>query len=1282
MRSPFSARAISLVSLAALVPAALASAAGNVDLPRFPSISPDGSEMVFSWRGDLWKAKLPARSGGNATGSLQAVRLTSHPLNEHRSVWSPDGQTIAFESDRDGYQNAFLMSADGTNIRQVTHSDRSFTLTGFSPEGQRLAGHASREGDVYRALRPYSVSIHGGEITRLHDAFGNMPVISPDGDHIAFERGGSSWDRRHYRGPDDRDVWVYSMPEGDGAGQFTQITEWEGNDGQPAWGGENRIFFLSDRELDTVNLYSIEVGQPDARATRLTNFDGMDIQSFSIDADASTAVLHVWDTIYSLNLSSRNSTPVALSITAPEDELTNYEIKQIGREVSEARLSPDGQVMAYIAYGEVFVRNIEDGSPTRRVTNNHARETDIAWSPDGTRLYFVSDADGTQSVYEATVTLTRSELRESLEQSLGDLGVSAPAPAAEDAPADEPEESSEPTGLLAGDWSGQVTGMAAVTGGEDVLPLTLRFRRDGDALEVVIDTMGSTYTSSVAEFDETTGMLRAEFTIDEANTIMTGRVEGDSMSGRWETPASGLSGNWTATRVAAGDAPEPEEAEESEETAESDDAATDEQPDHLDPKRWHDAMQFAIAGVLQTEHNDARVMPTPNGLHLSFTRNMSDIMLLDLVTGEERVLVPTWDMRSEWRFSPCGRYVAYAINDMDFNNDVHVMPIDGSHAPVNITMHPDNEYMPRWSHDGKIMSFVSQRADNEYDVYRVYLDPDLNSLQGKELEEYYKTAQDAAKKIKPIEPIDFDKLREQHAAGEYEAPSLPASTPFTEEEIRSAYLRLDRMTFLDGSEWNLEMTPAADRMVFSGVVDGSSGIWSIDWKGGDRKRLTGSGSVQHLSHDGKKVVLVSGSQARSVNAGGGGDTLHPISFDMTIDLAEESRWKFKDAARTLGMTFYHDDMKGLDWDALTQRYGELASRARTSDEFADIASRMLGELNASHLGVTPPSRVSSDVRVANGRLGIDHTHLGDSIRVDRVLHQSPVSVGAMALHEGDRIVRVDFVDVDPMSSLEELLRGRINEETVVTVHRPLENFDESRRESLAERAQEGMVELNLLVTPISYGQEVGLRYNQWQLDRARKVEEFSGGRIGYLHIRGMNMSSLEEFERDLFAAAYGKDGLIVDVRNNGGGSTADLVLSSIMVRPHAYTVARNGDLSHTDGYPRDRLFIQRYTKPMSMMCNEKSFSNAEIVSHAFKTLERGTLVGQQTYGGVISTGAFTLVDGTRVRQPFRGWYLPDGTDMENNGAIPHVIIEQTPEDESVDADEQLQAAVRELLGRL
>jgi tricorn protease len=141
-----------------------------------------------------------------------------------------------------------------------------------------------------------------------------------------------------------------------------------------------------------------------------------------------------------------------------------------------------------------------------------------------------------------------------------------------------------------------------------------------------------------------------------------------------------------------------------------------------------------------------------------------------------------------------------------------------------------------------------------------------------------------------------------------------------------------------------------------------------------------------------------------------------------------------------------------------------------------------------------------------------------------------------------------------------------------------------------------------------------------------------------------------------------------------------------MVRPHAYTVARGDASGNHEGYPQDRLYIQRYTKPVNMLCNEKSFSNAEIVSHAFKTLGRGTLVGEQTYGGVISTGGWTLIDGTWVRQPFRGWYVVDGTDMENNGAMPDIRIPPAPGDEAAEGaygyDRQLKAAVDDLMDRI
>ena len=166
-------------------------------------------------------------------------------------------------------------------------------------------------------------------------------------------------------------------------------------------------------------------------------------------------------------------------------------------------------------------------------------------------------------------------------------------------------------------------------------------------------------------------------------------------------------------------------------------------------------------------------------------------------------------------------------------------------------------------------------------------------------------------------------------------------------------------------------------------------------------------------------------------------------------------------------------------------------------------------------------------------------------------------------------------------------------------------------------------------------------------------------------------------------AADGKLGLVIDVRDNGGGSTADILLASLTAPRHAYTANRGLDPSNVkrDAYPRDRRVIYGYVRPISVLINQNSFSNAEIFSHAVKTIGRGKLVGTATYGGVISTGSATLIDGTTVRTPFRGWYLPDNKDMENNGARPDFDVPMTPDAEVMGVDPQMKAAVEELLKR-
>ena len=1193
---------------------------GNVTLPRYPAISPNGASITFSWRGDVFSVPT---TGGDAT------RLTSHAGRDHRTAWLPDGSGIVFESDRDGARNLYSMNADGSNLRQLTDTDAAIFLNGIGANeaGDPLVSMSGYiEGDVYRDARSYEVPLEGGQPQRMHDAFGRSGVRSADGTRVAFVRGASNWFRRHYRGPDARDVWIYDDP----TDTFTQMTSWEGNDGRPRW-ARNSVLFLSDRINDTVNLFLQPGGDPAEETIVLTNFSDRDVTAFDVTPDGKTAVVLRWDTLYVLDLTRAEPNLRELSINAPEDSGDGTKLQSIGREVTDATRNPDGMSMAMIAYGDVYVRGTAKNSPTRRVTETPGRETGIAWSPDGTALYFASDADGSESIMIATVALTRNELKTSFDDATA-----------------EPEPEPEPNAL--GTWTLE---MDIPDVGLTEVVFVLEAGEDGNVIGTITapDFTGA-FTGS---FDPSTGALDGTSTVEgHGESRVKASIEGDVMKGTIVRAEGAGVFEFESTAVER-------PATENEEEEEEDDPS-------LDPARWADAIQFDVSPFLATEFNDHRPAPSPDGKSLAFIRERGDLMILDLASMEMRLLRKSWDFWSDFAWSPDSHWLAYDVADRNFNSDIFIVPADGSAEPVNITRHPDNDGSPMWSADGKILVFGSERKNDEWDVWMVELDAELAKMSDPERKVYFKDAAAHAKKRKPLNAKGDDEDEDEDAEDAEEEEDEAYEAPFTPEDLQTAYLRLARVTSLPGNESNITILPSGETILFtsSGGSPGTSGLYSVSSSGSDRKKLGDTVSIQEVSLDGAKITAVGGSQAQLLDANSGKAETIAISDRISIDLSAQSRAKFREAARTMGTLFYHPSMKGLDWEKLSARYEDLAAKAHTADEFNEVAGRFLGELNASHLGLRA-SAVSMPLNQSRGRLGTLHDPVEGGFRVSEIIPDSAAEQSEMPIEVGDLITAIDFEPFAVGETIQGRLKGRVGDEVVVSVTR---------------QTADGDLDLDLLITPQTWSSVRALLYKVMQQRNARLVEEWSDGRLGYAHIRGMSQGSLDEFERDLFAATEHRDGLIVDVRNNGGGWTADRLLASLMVQPHAYTVPRGADPTLTDGYPQDRLFIQRYALPVNMLCNEKSFSNAEIVSHAFKTLGRGTLVGQQTYGGVISTGGTSLIDGTTLRLPFRGWYLLDGTDMENNGAMPDIVVEQTPEDEAAAYDAQLKAAVDDLLDRL
>lgn len=1110
--------------------------AGSVDLPRFPSISPDGSTVCFSWRGDLWRVSI--------TGGL-ATRLTAHPMDESLSAWSPDGQVIAFNSERSGFRNVYRMAADGTDVTAVTREDRPHFLAGWIDD-ETIAMSAWREADVHRNPRPYRVDADGGAITRMHDAFARSPAVSPDGRHIAFVRGRARWSQPFLTNSDNRDVWLYDTQEQ----TFRRLTTNLGNDGMPKWIDNETIVYLSARPPKRVNLYRLNINEDESKAIAITAFEDDDVQHFDIAPKTGTAVLHVWDTLYSLDLGAEKNDPEPIVITAPTDTDGQTIVKSLRGNANHAALSPDGKVMAISIHGELFVRTLDSENPAQRVTRHVALDHQPAWSPDGQTLYFTSDRDGTLSIYRATVTLTRGEI----ESALGD----------------EPEQ------------------------------------------------------AGVAEPDEE-------------------QVHADDN---------------------ASDTPSVDEQSDMDKAVEAGEAKAEEEQ-AKPTNRWHDAMRFEVSPVVQQVSHDSDASPSPDGKTLAFRRGNGTLMLLDLASGEERVFTDQWDSGMHWAWSGDSRHLAVSCEDQDHNADIWVGPADGSELPVNITKHPAADMLPSFSLDSKVLSFVSARNEDQYDVYAVYLDKSLETYTAQQLSEYYEQASKDAKNRKPISADDEVAAdQDSEANADQDAKQSDANNQQAPLDLDDAYLRLRRLTNSSESEWDAVIHPSGKSVVFTR----DDAAYSVGWDGKDEKKIADGFDLQHLSLSGGKAVGIQRQTAAIVSVGGGDMTRAEVVGSIRVDRKAMQSQRFAEASRALTMMFYDGTFKGIDWDGATAKYADLASRTWTPSEFDDVANRYLGLLTASHMSIRSPV-LDAENSQPNGRLGAAYKRLAEGYEVIAIEPNTPAAVGAMRLQVGDVITAIDFEPIKPSDTVASRLVGRIGLETAVTVSRSVEGADKPET-------------VHLLMKPISYNAYQAIRYDNWQLANRQRVAEWSDGRLGYIHIESMNSSSLAEYERDLYAACEGKEGLIIDVRDNGGGWTTDRLLASIMTERHAYTVPRGADPERTNSYPINRLFIARYNLPMNALCNENSFSNAEIFSHAFKTLNRGTLVGNTTAGGVISTGRTRLLDGTSVRLPFRGWFLPDGTDMENNGAVPDILLPQTPEDEAAGGDTQLKAAVDDLLKRL
>ncbi|MEU7837664.1 PDZ domain-containing protein [Nonomuraea sp. NPDC049129] len=667
----------------------------------------------------------------------------------------------------------------------------------------------------------------------------------------------------------------------------------------------------------------------------------------------------------------------------------------------------------------------------------------------------------------------------------------------------------------------------------------------------------------------------------------------------------------------------------------------------------------------------------PNGKHAAVATHDGRLLVIDLESGNIRELDRTTQGDiSGLTFSPDSSWLAWVHPHDERLSQIRMGRLDGT-SVIDVTPLRFVDFDPVFTRDGKHLAFLSVRTfDPIYDAHvfdlsfpagcRPYLvplqattpSPFDPSLQGRGFNgEDDKPASSAASDEKK----NSDKKDAEPPRTEVDVEGLASRV--VPVPVPAAHYRNLR-TAKDALLWLRH--PTAGLLGDGTEPTGETVLERYDLKKRAKAELGRETRAFEVSGDGSRLVL-NGKNGLQTRTSGEGDEVVTIDLDrITVQIDPVAEWRqgFAEAGRLMRDHFWRADMNGVDWQGALDRYAPLVDRIGAYSELIDLLWEVQGELGTSHAYARPVGG-GYDSRRRQGLLGADITRDAEGVwRVERILPgessdhdaRSPLLAPGVAVRAGDAIVAVGGRPVDPVRGPLASLSG--------TAGQPIE---------LTVRPASGGETRRVVVTPIS--DETQLRYHDWVEGRRAYVRQASDGRLGYLHVPDMVASGWAQFHRDL-RTEMAREGLVVDVRENGGGHTSELVLEKLSRRVTGW--------NHARGYEPMRYPEDSPRGPIVAVTDEFAGSDGDIVSAGIKNRKIGPLVGTRTWGGVIGIDSrYSLVDGTVVTQPrYSFWLAGPGWGVENYGVDPDIEVVITPQDRVAGRDPQLEKAVELALAAL
>ncbi len=584
-------------------------------------------------------------------------------------------------------------------------------------------------------------------------------------------------------------------------------------------------------------------------------------------------------------------------------------------------------------------------------------------------------------------------------------------------------------------------------------------------------------------------------------------------------------------------------------------------------------------------------------------------------------------IQGEFSWSPDMKWVAYTRRNVESGGfNIWVAPADGTGKAVNVTRLNSTHRMPTWSPDGKYLFFVSNRdGDGLY--------------------------------VLPLKPEDA--RIEDVTEIKYEKPTGPVTVAIDFTDTAPRVRKLPTSPVPDN-----DLTFTSDGQILY-TTDGD--LYQVGYDGKDAKKITSGGGISNmrLSSDNKTAYYYKNGALQSLRLDPQRNyPVTPITFTATLerDVRAERHAAFNQLWRSYNTRFYDGNFHGRDWAGIRQRYEPLLASIDTRDEFATLCNMMIGELEASHSEVSAAGGGPTAPVTRNLGVYFDYDYSGPGIRVKDVPKRAPGSYAKTKINAGEYIVAVDGKDVTLDENLFKVLNDKGDRDFNLLVN--------------SKPSRDGA--RTVTYRAVSGGEWGDIHYRNRTETLRREVDAKSNGTLAYVHIQGMGGPNQTTFDRELYEYAEGKKGVIIDVRFNGGGNIADQLVNWLNTKPYGTIIPRNGY-----PIPAPGGFIgggaRSWDKPIVVLINEASFSNAEMFPDAMKATGLAKIVGMPTPGYVIWTGGLPLIDGTSARMPGSGQWRKDGSPLENMGEKPDVMVPLSTEDWMAKRDPQLDKAVEILM---